>query len=356
MGIYIRHGWYRYSRQIEGHTYYRSLKIHRGQESLLSERLAQVESEVLAFHFGLPYQRRPADIPLSEMVQKYLDAKAHKASLARDRQRLDLIVGFLKDPLLASITPKDMERLEQELLSRKLSTTTVNRYFEILRTMFRMALADGLMTDNPLRQHEYWVEDIKGRALTDKEIGAVIRVAPKAKTYVGPSFPDIILFALATGMRLGEIIGLRTEYIQGDIAVLPISTTKFRKKSPAGVKRTKTVPLTPLAIEIIRRQPPNPDGFVFTMGWRHANAVDRGMVEVRKLAGIPDLHFHMLRHTVSTRVAQSTDLATAKAILGHSDLKTTMRYTHPDGPRQRKALGRILAKIPGANGHETDNK
>ena len=55
MGLYIRNNHYYSKKQIKGKTYYRALNLKHGQERLLSARLKQVEEEVLAEHFGIPY-------------------------------------------------------------------------------------------------------------------------------------------------------------------------------------------------------------------------------------------------------------------------------------------------------------
>ena len=59
-------------------------------------------------------------------------------------------------------------------------------------------------------------------------------------------------------------------------------------------------------------------------------------------AGIKDLHFHDLRHTAATRMAEmGAEPSTIKDILGHSDLRMTDRYTHATEARKRSALDRI---------------
>jgi len=63
MGAYLRGRVYHYKRMIDGRTYYRSLKIHKGQEPLLSGRIKQVDDEIAALHFGLVPPAR-GDLPL----------------------------------------------------------------------------------------------------------------------------------------------------------------------------------------------------------------------------------------------------------------------------------------------------
>ena len=54
MGIFIRKGRYHYKRMIDGRRYYRSLGIKKGQESMLSARIKQIDDEITATAYGLP--------------------------------------------------------------------------------------------------------------------------------------------------------------------------------------------------------------------------------------------------------------------------------------------------------------
>jgi hypothetical protein len=87
MGLYVKNAWYHYRKQIEGKVYYQALKIKKGQEKLLSDRLEQVEQEITAQHFGLPYERNES-IRLSNFIKRYLEIKKDKKSWDRDGQRL----------------------------------------------------------------------------------------------------------------------------------------------------------------------------------------------------------------------------------------------------------------------------
>jgi hypothetical protein len=69
-----------------------------------------------------------------------------------------------------------------------------------------------------------------------------------------------------------------------------------------------------------------------------------------KHAKIVDFHFHDLRHTAATRMADAgADPFTLAAILGHSDIRMTARYTHATDEAKRRAVDRLVspASIPG---------
>ena len=67
--------------------------------------------------------------------------------------------------------------------------------------------------------------------------------------------------------------------------------------------------------------------------------LQKGFVSALKKANIQNFRFHDLRHTSATRMTQmGIDLAVVQEILGHSDVKTTMRYAHPVPERKLKAV------------------
>ncbi len=84
--------------------------------------------------------------------------------------------------------------------------------------------------------------------------------------------------------------------------------------------------------------------FVFAspMTGRAFTDCKRAFTKARELAGVEDLHFHDLRHTAATRMAETgAEPSTIKDILGHSDIRMTDRYTHAVAARKQVALERI---------------
>jgi integrase len=81
------------------------------------------------------------------------------------------------------------------------------------------------------------------------------------------------------------------------------------------------------------------------MHWRNSNAIGLTVLKIRKGAAVPDFTFHQFRHTASTFVGEHSSLAVAKAILGHADLKTTLRYTHPGLAEQRESVAKLATHL-----------
>jgi len=98
--------------------------------------------------------------------------------------------------------------------------------------------------------------------------------------------------------------------------------------------------LVMMAAAIITKQEGGGE-YVFNMEWRHPRAIRKTVFRVRKISKVEDFTFHQIRHFVSTYLSSAVSLATAQTVLGHQDIKTTLRYTHPDLDEQRKGVRKI---------------
>jgi integrase len=351
MGLYVKNAWYHYRKQIEGKLYYQALKIKKGQEKLLSARLEQVENQILARHFGLRYEK-PESIRLSEFTARYLEIKKHKKSWDRDSQRLEIVAELWGDPIVSMIGKAHIEKLEKYLIeTRKLRYSTINRYFEMLRHFFNLAIEEGYLKDNPLKGYEFFAESGQRRALSKEELSAILESAralqERPRTKIQAIIYDLVLFALNTGMRLSEIIFLKKSYILNDVVYYPLAETKSRRRSASRQQRMKIILLNSQALAILEKYKPT-DDYIFPMKWRSPNAVFYAVHAIRKRTGVSGFTFHWLRHTVSTVISSQSSLATAKVVLGHADIKTTLQYTHPGMDEQRQTvekMGKYLEEI-----------
>jgi integrase len=86
---------------------------------------------------------------------------------------------------------------------------------------------------------------------------------------------------------------------------------------------------------------------VFPVHGRNSNIIGLTVLKIRELAGIPDFTFHQFRHTASTYIGEHSSLAAAKMILGHSDIKTTLRYTHPGIAEMRATVTKLGTHLEG---------
>lgn len=230
-----------------------------------------------------------------------------------------------------NITPEDIEKFKTYLrVERKLKNSSINRFLEILSKMFNLAIDNNLLTENPVRKAGMLREDnITIRFLLLEEERRLYRAIDNIAPYLKP----IVVMALQTGMRKGEILNLQWSNIKcGYIELLETKSGKMR-----------TIPISPTLRDVLS-QLPKVSEYIFINPKTNKPYTDikKSWHKVLDSAGIENLRFHDLRHTVATRmVERGVDLLVVKDILGHTMIETTMRYAHPV-PASRQAAIEVL--------------
>jgi len=170
------------------------------------------------------------------------------------------------------------------------------------------------------------------RYLTQEEAEQLLKACP---AHLRP----IVETALNTGMRKGEILSLKWSQIRDGWIYL--EETKSGKGRP--------VPLNDAQISVFgelraRQQLRSPFVFCDDKGRPFGN-VQKSFDSALKRAGIYDFHFHDLRHTcASWMVMAGADLVAVQKQLGHSSIKTTMRYAHLAPGHMKKSINLISTR------------
>jgi len=280
-------------------------------------------------HFQLSEAKRHT---LAQLVERYLKEVLPTKPKNAQNQRNQLLwwsaqLGYSS---LADITPAKLAEYRDRLLNipnakgRLRSPATVVRYLAVLSHAFTVAMKEwGWTSDNPLRRVSKPKEP-RGRVryLDDDERTRLFDACTKSKD---PLLYPIVLLAISTGMRRGEIINLRWRDVDLAKHMLVLHETKNgerRAATLAGRALEETVRLSKSKHE-------NAD-FVFPSanGARPIDFVKAWKTALRE-AKIDDFRFHDLRHTAASYLAQggatSLDIA---AVLGHKTLAMVKRYAH----------------------------
>ena len=150
----------------------------------------------------------------------------------------------------------------------------------------------------------------------------------------------ILIVALNTGMRLGEIIGLTWEQVDWARGAIQLTHTKSGRSRAVPMNETVRAVLEPL------RGTGVPTGPVFGKLNTVRAQVRLDFDKVREAAKLEGLRFHDLRHTFATRlVTRGVDIVTVSKLLGHSTILMTMRYAHPAPEDLRRAVGRLEKEL-----------
>lgn len=267
-----------------------------------------------------------AEIPiLNEFKDEYIsyvrDVK-QKRSWKRDKELLEPLCKQLGNKKLSEITVKDLEDFKLVRL-RVVKPATVNRSLSVLRHLLNLAkrwkklFGENLVSLVGMLEENNMVE----RILTPEEEN---RLIDSAIAYLKP----IIITALNTGMRKGEILNLKWCDVDLSNNLIMVNQTNSKSKKTRKVYINST--LRKLLLELKLKSAGSEYVFIDDNG-KTLREIKNGFNAACRRVGIKGFRFHDLRHTAATRMIESgAGIVAVSKILGHSDIKTTMRYTHPD--------------------------
>ncbi len=213
---------------------------------------------------------------------------------------------------------------------RAITKRTVDISLARLKRMFTLCVDWGLCAKNPAAKVRLFREDQKRtRYLAPEEEEKLLAICP-------PPLRRVVTFALHTGMRRGEILGLRWQDVDlwSGIATIPAAKAKGR--------RDRYVPLNSVAKDILKKLPHEIDRTALVFGNARGNQNDYLRLQWQTAveeAGLEDFRFHDLRHTFASRLVMAgVDLAALRELLGHRDFEMTLRYAHLAPSHLRSAV------------------
>jgi integrase len=227
-------------------------------------------------------------------------------------------IGTMK---LVSIERTDIAKIHHQL---RHIPYQANRVLGVLSIMFNLAESWNLLPafTNPCRGVKKYKEKKRERFLSREELGR-LGEALRIEEEFAPSAVACIRLLLLTGCRLGEIQTLKWSYLDLDtcLAFLPDSKTG-----------RKTLYLGSVAVKLLRsipRRQANPYVISGDVEGQHLTDMQKPWRRIRKLAELPNVRIHDLRHTfASSGVALGQGLPIIGKLLGHSQPQTTARYAH----------------------------
>jgi integrase len=255
---------------------------------------------------------------------------------------------------VAEIKDAHVRRWRKMLLDAGVSPVTVAKAYRLLKAIMNTAVEDGLIRRNPCRIRGAGQEKSPERAvLTIRQVFALA-------DSITPRYRALILFAVFTSLRWGELaalrrqdidMGTRTVRIDRSLTELPGGGYLFGPpKSDAG-QRIVVFPdviTQDLAWHLARFSAPGDEALVFTSPTgsplRHGNFRRRVWLAALETAGLPAIHFHDLRHTGNHLTAEAgATLRELMERMGHSTTRAALIYLHATDERQRAVADAVDA-------------
>jgi integrase len=249
---------------------------------------------------------------------------------------------------LKDLNPAHVRGFYREKLDSGLSAATVRKMHGALHKALKQAVSDGLIPRNVC-------EAVKPPKVERKEVTPLDQDQARAllEAVAGDRFEALYVLAIHTGMREGELLGLRWEDVDLERGILRLRRALVREGGRTVLGDLKTaksrrgVRLTSAAAEALRGQLERqmeemermgslyqPGGLVFATESgtliNPSNLRNRSFKPLLKRAGLPDICFHDLRHTCATLLlSQGTHPKLVQELLGHATIAMTLdTYSH----------------------------
>ncbi|HNN95404.1 MAG TPA: tyrosine-type recombinase/integrase [Pseudomonadota bacterium] len=296
-------------------------RIARGEAGLSPRRTDWPTVSALVERFTREYQR-----PRIKDIERYR---------AERKTALKKALPALGKLSAAQIREEDIAKL-RDSLSQRFAAGTVRNVLASLSVLFSWSMKRGLAPQNPCRGVERPAAEQCLDFLGREEARRLLDTAAGATTLLGRMQHVAIALALHTGLRKGELFGLR--WIDLDTHARRLTVARSYRSTPkSGKTRHLRLPsqLVPLLQAWREQCPPSPDGLVLPCGLTEGQMTRSdamlGLPRLMQTANIrPIRHcWHVLRHTFASHFIMSGgNILTLSKILGHSDVKVTMIYAH----------------------------
>ena len=294
-------------------------------KTMAREMLKKIEQRVKLGQYDMLDAENPTLSEFTKDYLKYAKETVKKRSWRSDESCLKNLNSFFGSRQLSHITAKDVDDYKDVRLAR-VKAATVNRELAVLRHLFNLAERwNKYFGKNPVAQAKLIpVNNQMERILTDQEEDALIRAS---NTYL----QAILICALNTGMRKSEILTLKWANVNlnNNTIILEHTNTKSKKTTKIPINST----LRKLLLEQKLKNTASDYVFLSSKGtpYKREDSLRQSFLGALRRSGIEGLRFHDLRHTAATRMVEAgASIVAVSKILGHSDIRTTMRYAHPD--------------------------
>ena len=289
--------------------------FHQMKDAKEWARLTEIK---LDRHELAPDRKQLNHITLADLITRYRDEVLPN----KKSREIETIVlnAFLRCDIcqktLSELNVADFATYRDKRL-QDIKPISLKRQLAPIQNMFELAMGEwGIpMKENPLAKLTLKATDNKReRRLKDGEYDKLIQAA---RTRQNPYVEKVIIFAIETAMRRGEILSLHWDQVD----LKRLSATILESKNG----HVRTIPLTPTAIALLHGlERVHDEVFPIT-----ANALKMSWGRMLQKTDIVDLHFHDLRHEAVSRFFElGLTVPEVASISGHRDMRMLLRYAH----------------------------
>jgi integrase len=264
----------------------------------------------------------------SKWYETYVVPNNKAGEQANKRTALNsCIIPFFGRTPIDTISSHHIEQYKAFLRKKDLSPKTINNRLTVLSTCLRTAYEWLELEGTPPKIKRLKYPPPRTDYLSLDECGLLLSQATGV-------LHEMLLIALRTGMRRGELMGLQWSSIDWQVQHITVRHSLCKYTGELGSPKSNRERHIPMDAEVYtllfkRRRD---TGYVFVDPKNnHFNGtyLERRLDELCKKAGLRKIGWHTLRHTFASHLAmKGVPLNAVQALLGHSSITTTMRYAH----------------------------
>lgn len=363
--------WHQTTRKLKA----RKLKTAKQELQRVREQLEDEERRR-----ALAAVKGAEDLTVRQYMAGYLDSLEGSGSIEKSTitayrcivKKIDDKLGYI---LLVDLMPEDIQGFERDLLHSGLSRSSVRKIHVLLKSALERAVESELLLRNPARAvRPPKLPPASPNALTEHQRARLMRFLDEAPD---TPFNLAVTIALYTGMREGEICGLRWGDVDLEAGSLWVRRSVARDGTQTYIKTPKTsgsIRDVPLAPFLVRKMAMRLDAMrferdiaglgtdaddmagLYVVGgidgswlaphsvWRQWKALASSMGLVGTQGRTPT--FHDLRHTFATyAIANGVDVKTVSSILGHANAAMTLNIYASADPNSKRAAAETIEKV-----------
>ena len=295
-----------------------------------AEKWARLQERLIDAGEWIDSAAQERQTPLGELLDRYAKevSKGKRGSRAEAYRIETLKKHGLAKHALATITPQMIASWRDARLS-EVSSGTALRELQLLGHVFTMAIREwGIpIPKNPVSLiRKPPAGKPRDRVLTTSERTALVSACNECRN---PWIKPVVVFALETAARRGEILALRWKDVDLSHRTAMLHVTK--------TSQPRRIPLSPSCVKMLESLPRSVHGTVFPLS---IEALKQAYERAVARAGISDFTFHDLRHDSLTRLAkQGLSVLELRAISGHATANMLQRYVSIDAGELAMKLG-----------------
>lgn len=267
--------------------------------------------------------------------------------------------------ILTAIKPIHCQKIFMNMADEGYRTTTIYQTRITLYNMLEFAKENEVILSNPCKKS---VKSDMGKPSQKKKALTIEEQKKFLKQAKGQSYENQYKFILQTGLRTGELVGLKWEDVDFENKTVKIqrsmeyrySVGAWRTGEPKSKSGYRTIPLTDEAIRILLAQKEKNSKIKFiSEEWSEYiflcrkgepvknSTYDTALFKICEKAGINKFSMHVLRHTFATRCIEGGIMPkTLQKILGHSNIGITMNlYVHITDEEKQKEINMVACAL-----------